>query len=577
MATTEEVRVRYSIEDQLSAGLKDISEETKEANKDLAEMAETTGKVAVAFGAVATAGAAAIGATIALSEKQELAERRVEQTIRSTGDAAGFTADQIKDMASEMQAATIYGDEDVLGAQNLLLTFTNIKDDVFPATLKSVADIASVMGTDLNQAAIQIGKAINDPKTGLAGLSRIGITFSEDQKDIIKNLVDMGQTAEAQAMILNTLQEQFGGQAELVRKTFTGQLTAMTNTLFDSFETVGKASTDFLLPIVTVVADMTESVSAFITENASMISGIMIAGTAITGIIAGLAGFTTAVIAAQMAWNSLNLAIGIFTATMSTTVIPALTAAAPIIAGVTAALAAMYLAWDELVIVATAAYKGVAFVAESIAFSINTIIDTIKFAFKETAPGLFQFFSDLWENLKSIVSGAVSFIINAINKVVNTYRSVKSTVQAALGITTEEPTTEPSSQPGATNENAGSNQITATGGGTSRITTGASGSFITGTRPANQKEALSNWLNSSDGRRFSANNPEETQIMIENTSRTGAGVLGISSAQESAIYNAGYDIQKRISDDGKEIAYITRVAEAIASQGPKYPIQGAAY
>ena len=147
MATTEEVRVRYTIEDSLSAGLKDISEETKAANKDLSEMAETTGKVAVAFGAVATAGAAAIGATIALSEKQELAERRVEQTIRSTGEAAGFTAEQIKEMASEMQAATIYGDEDILGAQNLLLTFTNIKDNVFPETLEAVTNIASVMGT----------------------------------------------------------------------------------------------------------------------------------------------------------------------------------------------------------------------------------------------------------------------------------------------------------------------------------------------------------------------------------------------------------------------------------------------
>lgn len=81
-----------------------------------------------------------------------------------------------------MQSVTTYGDETVIEAQALLLTFTKIGKETFPQALESTLNVATAMGTDLKSAALQVGKALNDPVLGMTALSRSGIQFTEDQK-----------------------------------------------------------------------------------------------------------------------------------------------------------------------------------------------------------------------------------------------------------------------------------------------------------------------------------------------------------------------------------------------------------
>jgi hypothetical protein len=81
------------------------------------------------------------------------------------------------------------------GAENLLLTFTGIGKDVFPGATKAVVDLGIAMaGGDVNNAnfkasAIQVGKALNDPIKGVTALSKVGVSFTKQQKDQIKALV----------------------------------------------------------------------------------------------------------------------------------------------------------------------------------------------------------------------------------------------------------------------------------------------------------------------------------------------------------------------------------------------------
>jgi hypothetical protein len=44
----------------------------------------------------------------------------------------------------------------------------------------------------MKDAAIQMGKALNDPITGISALSRVGITFTDDQKTMIQGMVEAG-------------------------------------------------------------------------------------------------------------------------------------------------------------------------------------------------------------------------------------------------------------------------------------------------------------------------------------------------------------------------------------------------
>jgi len=176
---------------------------------------------------------------IALSNQQEQAERRVEQAIRSTGGAAGFSAEELKKMASAYQEITTFGDEVILDGQGMLLTFTNIGRDVFPQATEAMMNMATAMGTDLQSTGVQLGKALNNPIEGLSALSRAGVQFSDEQKKLIVNFMETGQTAEAQKIILGELETQFGGLAEAMADTNAGQMQQLANTFGDFKEKIG--------------------------------------------------------------------------------------------------------------------------------------------------------------------------------------------------------------------------------------------------------------------------------------------------------------------------------------------------
>jgi hypothetical protein len=62
--------------------------------------------------------------------------------------------------------------------------------------------------------AVSLGKALNDPIKGIASLNRNGITFTIQEKERIKTLVESNKIGEAQALILAAIETQVGGTAE---------------------------------------------------------------------------------------------------------------------------------------------------------------------------------------------------------------------------------------------------------------------------------------------------------------------------------------------------------------------------
>ena len=198
---------------------------------------------AIALGATAMAATLGFAASkfIKLAIEQERVEKRLGAVLRSTGEAAGYNLDELKKMASAMQAVTTTGDETILSGMAILATFKQIRGQAFERTTMSALDLAEVVGTDLNAAMIQLGKALNDPVANLGALSRAGIQFTKDQKVLIKGLWESGKTAEAQGLILDELESQFGGAAKAARDTFGGALQSLKNTLGDIGENIGFA------------------------------------------------------------------------------------------------------------------------------------------------------------------------------------------------------------------------------------------------------------------------------------------------------------------------------------------------
>lgn len=176
-----------------------------------------------------------------LANVQIGAETRLGAVLKATGNAAGFTLDQMKALASEVQANTKYGDEYVLGLQGVIATFRNVRGDEFKEATMLALDMATVLGGDAKGAAMQLGKALNDPIAGISALSRAGVTFTDQQKEMIHTLMESGDVIGAQKIILEELRGEFGGAAAADAKTFEGQMTQVNNTLGDIKETLGMA------------------------------------------------------------------------------------------------------------------------------------------------------------------------------------------------------------------------------------------------------------------------------------------------------------------------------------------------
>ncbi|MGV8972253.1 MAG: hypothetical protein ACOH10_08010 [Rhodoglobus sp.] len=183
--------------------------------------------------------------------------------IKSTGNAAGTTVDGMTALAGSIQSMSGQTDDSIVAAEQLLLTFTNIKNSgankIFDQATLAAADMAAKMGGDASSQAILLGKALNDPVKGITALTRVGVSFTQGQKDSIAAMVKHGDTAGAQKIILKELQTEFGGAAAAAGNSLPGQLARGQR----AFEDMSQAVAENLIPIVMpAVLKVTEAITA---------------------------------------------------------------------------------------------------------------------------------------------------------------------------------------------------------------------------------------------------------------------------------------------------------------------------
>lgn len=221
--------------------LKDVERQsgrTEKATKKLTRSYQGLGGVVARAAGILAAGLLTRG-VIRNTIAQEKAVSQLNAVLKSTGRFSEEASESLRDYAKALQSTTTFGDEAILGAQNLLLTFKQIGGEEFPRATKAILDMSIAMDQGLKESTIQLGKALNDPITGLTALQRVGITFSDSQKETIKRLQEMGDVAGAQRIILEELESQFEGSAEAARDTFGGALESLSNTFGDLLEADG--------------------------------------------------------------------------------------------------------------------------------------------------------------------------------------------------------------------------------------------------------------------------------------------------------------------------------------------------
>ncbi|MFT8889479.1 MAG: phage tail length tape measure family protein [Ethanoligenens sp.] len=206
----------------------------------------------------------------------DLAEKTTAQmsaVLKSTGGVAGVTAKQLGDLATAQAKVTTFSGSTTKQAENMLLTFTNIKGSVFPQTIKAAEDMATAMGTSATDAAKTLGKAMNDPAEGLSKLTKQGVTFTDAQQKQIKAMQESGDVAGAQTLILQELEKEFGGSAAAAGSTMTGQIQIMKNNMSDAGVQVAQSLMPIAQTILPMIIQVAQNVAAFITSHKAQIQG----------------------------------------------------------------------------------------------------------------------------------------------------------------------------------------------------------------------------------------------------------------------------------------------------------------
>ncbi|WP_337996232.1 phage tail tape measure C-terminal domain-containing protein [Oleispirillum naphthae] len=204
-----------------SRGLLAINTVTSSAKGEIQGYASRLGIAGEAMSALGPAGLmasvsiAAISAGLAHGVREmELADtsmRRLGSVMKATGYASGLTSKQIADMADEIEKSTMATAENVVDATSVLSTFRSVSGDAFRRATALALDMATVFGGDMRSSAMQLGKALEDPVEGLTALRRVGVSFTQAQKDMISAMVETGNVAGAQGVILDALEQQVGG------------------------------------------------------------------------------------------------------------------------------------------------------------------------------------------------------------------------------------------------------------------------------------------------------------------------------------------------------------------------------
>lgn len=195
-------------------------------------------------------------------EDAESSDKRIQNIARSMhlfGGHAGEVAKRLSELAESQSVANGVDASTIKQTQAKLLTFSQLAKSAgtvggaFDQTTQAAIDLAAAGFGSATDNATQLGKALQDPIKGMAGLRRVGVTFTDAEQKQIKAMVQHGHAAQAQNMMLKAIERQVGGTA---KATATG--TQKMRVGWDNLkEQLGKA----MLP-------MFDKVSGFITKKA---------------------------------------------------------------------------------------------------------------------------------------------------------------------------------------------------------------------------------------------------------------------------------------------------------------------
>jgi len=241
MSDDTEKRVRIVIEGQ-DDGAKSVLDSVGDGLKGILEVAGGI-ELAKVFDEIATGVTEVFNSA---AEEQDIMTL-LSQGVDHLGASAAMTLPEMVNLANGIGQTTQFSHDLVLQGENILMRFTAIGHDTFPQVTQAATDMAAATGVNLTSAMQLLGRTLEDPAAGMATLRRYNIVLTDAQKESIKTMEAQGDVMGAQKVILNAIEGAYGGAAQAMGGTITGQQAIFQNNMQTISETLGGA----LLPLLT--------------------------------------------------------------------------------------------------------------------------------------------------------------------------------------------------------------------------------------------------------------------------------------------------------------------------------------
>lgn len=182
-----------------------------------------------ALTAAFTGFAVSLSKTLSIGREAERQLMALDGQIEFLGLSAITSSRQMNEMATRLGGATLSSAQEVRQAQSMLLEFRNIGVESFEDVILTSQGMAQTFGGSLSSSIRRFGRLLDDPVSNFDALSRQGIRFNDEQREMIESLVRSGRLMEAQTIIL----DRFASMKERATNE-TGGLSGELNSLGDN-------------------------------------------------------------------------------------------------------------------------------------------------------------------------------------------------------------------------------------------------------------------------------------------------------------------------------------------------------
>jgi hypothetical protein len=395
----------------------DVADEIIAANAEIDASNDALSKgsfmsIGIAAGIAFAAVSSAVGDAVSSAEAWDLESATIQGELSKI--ASSIPLSEVQAYAQQIQATTLLTQQQALQSEGVVLGYKNLAP-MYQQLTSLGADLATRMsqtsGTlsdNMPNAMQLIATAMEDPVAGMAKLVRAGVALSAQQVEQITNMAKVGNTAGAQAELLNILKGSVGGLAEAAAKAQGGPMIQLSNQLTALGTTIANSGllTD-LDSLAQAMIPIIQAVGQWVTEHPKLTEAIVIGTVAFTAFLAVAA------------------VIGIIIAAVGSSVALAMVAISAAVAGLIAFIVPNWKTfWNGFQDVVNVTSQAIADVIE---FALNLILAAV-YIFQNLMTGTFNV---MWDAIKLVVNLAMTVIDGVI---MNQIKAIQETWQVGWNV-----------------------------------------------------------------------------------------------------------------------------------------------